>query len=86
VRVDLWHGEADEVIPPRHGRFLASAIPGARLHMCPGEAHLLLWNHLEEVLLAAAGKPAAFGLVIKGPSTLTDRIPQPQARSILQTR
>ena len=86
VRVDLWHGEADEVIPPRHGRYLASAIPGARLHMCPGEAHLLLWNHLEEVLLAAAGKPAAFGLVIKGPSTLTDRIPQPQARSILQTR
>lgn len=84
VPVDLWSGEADTVIPPRHSLYLASAIPGARLHMCPGEAHLLLWNHLEEVLLAAAGIPAAFGLGMTGPSTLPDRPRESQARSILK--
>lgn len=84
VPVDLWHGEADTVIPPRHSRYLARKIPGARLHMCPGEAHLLLWNHVEEVLLAAAGTPAAFGPGITGPSTLPDRSPESQSRSILK--
>lgn len=49
--VQLWHGEADTVIPLAHGEHLASHVPGAVLHVCPGEGHLLLWNHLEEVLL-----------------------------------
>lgn len=85
VPVDLWHGDSDCVIPPQHAMYLASAIPGARLHLCRGEAHLLLWNHLEEVLLAAAGKPSAIGLGIAGPSTLPELLPEPQARNILKT-
>ncbi len=84
VPVDLWHGEDDDVIPPGHSRYLASVIPGARLHMCPGEAHLLLWNHLQEVLLAAAGLPAAFGLTEKGPSTLTEPSARAEAQSIMK--
>lgn len=51
VPVQLWHGDADAVIPLAHSRHLASRIPGAVLHVCPGEGHLLLWGHLEEVLL-----------------------------------
>src|SRR5579859_1069506 len=85
VPVDLWHGDSDYVIPQQHGVYLASVIPGARLHMCQGEAHLLLWNHLEEILLAAAGRPSAFGLGITGPSTLPELLPEPQARGILKT-
>jgi pimeloyl-ACP methyl ester carboxylesterase len=85
VPVDLWHGEADTVIPPRHSRYLASMIPGARLHLCPGEAHLLLWNHLQEVLLAAAGMPAAFGLTTQGLSTLPARPTTFETRTILKT-
>ena len=84
VPVDLWHGDADAVIPPQHGRYLAAVIPGARLHMCPGEAHLLLWNHLEDVLLAAAGTPAAFGLADTGRSTLLSRAVATEALDILR--
>ena len=52
--VHLWHGEADAVIPLHHSKFLATRIPGAVLHQCRDEAHLLLWNHLEEILLEAS--------------------------------
>jgi pimeloyl-ACP methyl ester carboxylesterase/AcrR family transcriptional regulator len=52
--VHLWHGEIDAVIPLHHARYLASVIPGATLTICPGEAHMLLWNHLPEILTTAA--------------------------------
>lgn len=55
VPVQLWHGDQDAVIPLRHSAYLASVIPSATLHVCPGEAHLLLWTHLAEILMLAAG-------------------------------
>jgi pimeloyl-ACP methyl ester carboxylesterase len=55
VPVQLWHGDQDTVIPLHHGRYLAATIPGATLRICPGEAHMLMWNHLGEILMAAAG-------------------------------
>jgi pimeloyl-ACP methyl ester carboxylesterase len=55
VPVQLWHGDEDTVIPLHHSRYLASVIPGATLHVCHGEAHMLMWNHLAEILMAAAG-------------------------------
>jgi pimeloyl-ACP methyl ester carboxylesterase len=57
VPVQLWHGDEDAVIPLHHGRYLASAMPGATLRLCPGEGHMLMWNHLPEILTAAAGMP-----------------------------
>lgn len=54
VPVELWHGDDDEVIPVQHGRYLAEHIPRATLHECPGEGHLVLWNHLDEVLAAGS--------------------------------
>jgi pimeloyl-ACP methyl ester carboxylesterase len=57
VPVHLWHGDEDRVIPLHHGRYLASVIPGATLRIGPGEAHMLMWNHLEEILMEAAGMP-----------------------------
>jgi pimeloyl-ACP methyl ester carboxylesterase len=59
VRVQLWHGDDDAVIPLHHGRYLASVIPGATLRVCHGEGHMLMWNHLPEILMAAAGMPVA---------------------------
>ncbi|HSZ37905.1 MAG TPA: alpha/beta hydrolase [Acidimicrobiales bacterium] len=50
VPCHLWHGDADRNVLIGHGRFLARRIPGAVLHECPGEGHLLYVNHLEEVL------------------------------------
>jgi pimeloyl-ACP methyl ester carboxylesterase len=55
VPVSLWHGEEDSVIPLSHGRYLAGAIPTATLRICPGEGHMLMWNHIEEILTEAAG-------------------------------
>jgi pimeloyl-ACP methyl ester carboxylesterase len=55
VRVQLWHGDQDTVIPMHHSEYLASVMPGATLRVCPGEAHMLMWNHLGEILMAAAG-------------------------------
>jgi pimeloyl-ACP methyl ester carboxylesterase len=54
--VQLWHGDADTVVPLHHARVLASSIPGATLRICPGEGHMVMWNHLAEVLEAAAGR------------------------------
>ena len=54
-RVQLWHGDADRVIPLHHSRYLASVLPNATLQVCPGEGHMLLWNHVAEILGAASG-------------------------------
>jgi pimeloyl-ACP methyl ester carboxylesterase len=55
VPVQLWHGDADTVIPLSHGQYLAEAIPNATLRVCPGEGHMVMWNHLAEILGAAGG-------------------------------
>jgi len=72
VPVELWHGDLDTVIPISHGRYLASAIPNAALKVCPGEGHMLLWNHLAEILAAAGGVgPSAVGsFASAGPSAV----------------
>jgi pimeloyl-ACP methyl ester carboxylesterase len=50
VPCHFWHGDADRNVLIGHGRFMAGRIPGAVLHECPGEGHLLYVAHLEEVL------------------------------------
>jgi pimeloyl-ACP methyl ester carboxylesterase len=50
VPVHFWHGDADRNVVIGHARFMADRIPGAVLHECPGEGHLLYVNHLEEVM------------------------------------
>jgi pimeloyl-ACP methyl ester carboxylesterase len=68
VPVQLWHGDEDTVVPLHHGAYLASVIPGATLHVCAGEAHMLLWSHLAEVLVAAAGAEAAMPVTAVPPT------------------
>ncbi len=48
--VNVWHGDEDRNVPLSHGRLQADRIPGARMHECPGEGHLLVVDHLEEIL------------------------------------
>jgi pimeloyl-ACP methyl ester carboxylesterase len=57
--VQVWHGEADTLVPVANGRALARAIPGSRLALVPGAGHLLLdiphhWGALLETLRATA--------------------------------
>jgi len=58
VPVHIWHGTADRNVPFSHGKFQAESIPGARLNECRGEGHLLIFDHLEEILrtVAASGE------------------------------
>jgi len=50
VPVHIWQGDVDRNVPPAHARLQAQRIPGAVLHECPGEGHLLVVDHLAEIL------------------------------------
>jgi pimeloyl-ACP methyl ester carboxylesterase len=60
--VNLWHGDHDTVIPLHHAKYLASVLPDARLVVCRGEGHMVMWGHLRAILATAARRtlePAA---------------------------
>ena len=66
VPVHIWQGDADINVPPAHASRQAAMIPGAVLHLSPGEGHLLALDHMEEIarvitggVTAAAGEPRA---------------------------
>jgi pimeloyl-ACP methyl ester carboxylesterase len=50
VPVHVWHGDADTMVPLRHGEELARRIPGATLTVWPGEGHLGPITHAHEIL------------------------------------
>jgi pimeloyl-ACP methyl ester carboxylesterase len=50
MEVHLWQGELDVNVPPPMGRYQAGAIPNCKAAFYPEEAHLLLIDHMEEIL------------------------------------
>jgi pimeloyl-ACP methyl ester carboxylesterase len=50
VPVRIWQGDVDRNVPPEHARRLADRVPGAVLHECPGEGHLLFVDHTGDIL------------------------------------
>jgi pimeloyl-ACP methyl ester carboxylesterase len=40
--VHLWHGDADIVVPLRHGEYLDACLPCSQLTIAPGEGHFSL--------------------------------------------
>jgi pimeloyl-ACP methyl ester carboxylesterase len=48
----IWHGDRDPAVPLAIAEFYANTIPQSSLTVLPGEGHLILWPHAEEILLA----------------------------------
>jgi pimeloyl-ACP methyl ester carboxylesterase len=50
VLVFIWHGSEDVDTPVAMGQAVAARIPNCHLTICPGEGHMLLFPHWEEIL------------------------------------
>ena len=50
----IWHGDRDPAVPLGVARFYERTIPRSELTVFPGEGHLVLWSHAEEILGALA--------------------------------
>lgn len=48
--VYLWHGEADTLVPPQMGRYLAQALPNCHPTYIAGAGHLLVFHHWRAML------------------------------------
>ena len=48
----IHHGDADTTVPVQHARLYADAIPGARLQIHPGEGHISILSHPQDILAA----------------------------------
>jgi pimeloyl-ACP methyl ester carboxylesterase len=61
----VWQGGQDRMVPLAHGAWLGSQVPGASIHLLPGEGHLTLITALMGQVLAElvslAGLPPAAG-------------------------
>ncbi|CAM9305450.1 unnamed protein product [Ectocarpus fasciculatus] len=53
----LWHGEADDAVPPDVARHIASQIPSIAVQFTEGESHSMIRRHWDRFLveLVAAG-------------------------------
>jgi pimeloyl-ACP methyl ester carboxylesterase len=47
----IWQGSADLMVPFAHGQWLASAVPGATVHLLDGEGHLSIGLGALEAML-----------------------------------
>lgn len=56
TRVDIWWGDDDQATPLEHGRKLAAAIPGSKLHVLPGEGHFSIFYRFEEIFRELASQ------------------------------
>jgi pimeloyl-ACP methyl ester carboxylesterase len=51
VPTHIWVGKDDQHAPPVMARYLAEAIPGADLHVMPGEGHVsIFYKHAPDIL------------------------------------
>jgi len=49
--VGIWHGEDDGTVPVAHARWYADHLPGAELHVMPGEGHYSVpFRHSAQIL------------------------------------
>jgi pimeloyl-ACP methyl ester carboxylesterase len=50
IRVHLWHGEKDWIVPPQMARYMARNIPDCRATFYPDEGHFsIILNRIKEI-------------------------------------
>jgi pimeloyl-ACP methyl ester carboxylesterase len=49
VPVALRHGAADRIVPVKHSRYLATALPNVSLTEADGDGHLSVLDHLPQL-------------------------------------
>jgi pimeloyl-ACP methyl ester carboxylesterase len=52
--VTLWQGDADVNVPVVMGRYQATAIPNCDARFFPGEGHMLIFSHMDELFALTA--------------------------------
>ena len=57
VKVAVWHGREDAMVPFGHGEWLADLIPGAEFHSLDEAGHLSMWDLADEILGQLADTP-----------------------------
>jgi pimeloyl-ACP methyl ester carboxylesterase len=51
--VHLWHGTNDRRTPIQMAQSMSDRIPMSKLHLCEGQAHLLIFQYWQEILSQA---------------------------------
>ena len=54
VRVYVWQGDDDRMVSPVHARAIVERATTCELIECPGEGHMIVYSHAEEMLRQAA--------------------------------
>jgi len=55
--VQLWQGDADELVPLSWGERLAASVPGATLNIVAGASHFLWYDHWDDIFTAMRDVP-----------------------------
>jgi pimeloyl-ACP methyl ester carboxylesterase len=58
MKVHLWHGDADTIVPVEAGRYMASAIADCHSRIIPGQGHFMVIDYMGEVIDALLAETA----------------------------
>lgn len=55
--VDVWHGDADTIVPISHAHALHAGLPDSTLHVLPGDGHFSISRHFPDQVAVLVDAP-----------------------------